>query len=102
MERANGLMYTTGLNCLSGAILPKPGVRYHQHRHTARRGGRSMKTLLKEIEEESDWLKEEMRKRKAERRADKERKRRERGRKQRPEEEREVIKGGKLSSWGYM
>ena len=64
--------------------------------------GKHMKTLLKEIEEESEWLKEEMRKRKAERRAAKEKKRRERGRKQRPEEEREVIKGGKLSSWGYM
>jgi len=102
MERANGLMYTTGRNYQSGAILPKPGVRYLQLRHTARHGERSMKTLLKEIEEESDWLKEEMRKRKAERRAAKEKKRRERGRKQRPEEEREVIKGGKLSSWGYM
>lgn len=102
MGRANGLMYTTGRNYQSGVILPKPGVRYRRQRHTARHGGRSMKTLLKEIEEESDWLKEEMRKRKAERRAAKEKKRRERGRKQRPEEEREVIKGGKLSSWGYM
>ena len=102
MERANGLMYTTGRNYQSGAILPKHGGHYLQLRHTARHGGRNMKTLLKEIEEESDWLKEEMRKRKAERRAAKEKKRRERGRKQRPEEEREVIKGGKLSSWGYM
>ena len=43
MGRANGLIYTTGRNCLYGAILPKPGVRYRRQRHTARHGGRSMK-----------------------------------------------------------